>query len=299
MIKYLLITLFIVSAVNVSAQTVITDPTINGLIGSSMNLKIVGNAPASVAQTGANVNWDPSTATFTQAATLEFVDPSGTPYGSQYPAANMANVMVSQNQTSYDYVLSTSGALENLAEAINTGSPKIFNNYKTTNVFPMSYLDSFSDTYQLSGGPLETNVRTYDSWGMLTALGHTWTNVARIVYDNGQRAQWYSTSPFLPLLVYDGSQLIFCEPVTIAGIKHNPAPASFSIYPNPSSDVITIALNQPGASSAQITDAAGHIISTFELNNVYTYPTSALESGIYFCRVNTPTGNTVSRFVKN
>ena len=56
---------------------------------------------------------------------------------------------------------------------------------------------------------------------------------------------------------------------------------NFNVYPNPAKDKISIEGDFSPSASVTITDQAGRLISSFDLNNEKTLDISSLESGLY------------------
>lgn len=75
---------------------------------------------------------------------------------------------------------------------------------------------------------------------------------------------------------------------------------TFTVFPNPASQQLTVQFNQTQKGSLSILDITGKEIytQTVEGNSVFI-PVSHLENGIYFVRLQTSEGNSVAKFIKN
>jgi len=72
-----------------------------------------------------------------------------------------------------------------------------------------------------------------------------------------------------------------------------------SIYPNPSSQTITLDYRSLKATQATISDITGKIIATFEINSdKTTFDITSLTSGLYFIRIANENNVEVQRFIK-
>lgn len=97
---------------------------------------------------------------------------------------------------------------------------------------------------------------------------------------------------------------------TALNIKDNPLPANnglVKIAPNPTHNQLTLELNLPGSATVdfRITDAAGRTVASFAQyfaqgqNPSFSYNIAALPAGMYILRAAAPSGQQVTRFIKN
>ncbi|MFT7352134.1 MAG: hypothetical protein ACI9XR_001904, partial [Flavobacterium sp.] len=74
--------------------------------------------------------------------------------------------------------------------------------------------------------------------------------------------------------------------------------SNFTIYPNPSSDVISISNNNSVAiNSIEVSDINGRIIKNVEVNST-TFSVRELNAGVYFLKVTTADGVGTTKFIK-
>ena len=72
---------------------------------------------------------------------------------------------------------------------------------------------------------------------------------------------------------------------------------TFTLFPNPAKNQITIVANGLKNADVSIYDIAGNFIKSFKLNESQNFPTSELNSGIYILNVKTETNNLFKRFM--
>ncbi|AEA43494.1 T9SS type A sorting domain-containing protein [Fluviicola taffensis] len=83
---------------------------------------------------------------------------------------------------------------------------------------------------------------------------------------------------------------------TTAGLKDYSN--SWKMYPNPTSDNLTIEISTEGIKNVQITNATGQIIQTFESDlNTMVVPASNLAKGMYFIRLTSGEGTSQKSFI--
>ncbi|MNJ88980.1 Protease 1 precursor [compost metagenome] len=74
--------------------------------------------------------------------------------------------------------------------------------------------------------------------------------------------------------------------------------SSWKLYPNPTSDYLTIESISSGAKTIQITNATGQVIQTLQSDlNVITLPAEKLAKGMYFIRLTSTEGTSQKSFV--
>ncbi len=71
------------------------------------------------------------------------------------------------------------------------------------------------------------------------------------------------------------------------------------MYPNPTSGILTLELEEFNNASTKITDINGRVIQNQELSNAFTtFDVSNLSAGIYFLQINSEKGNAIQKFIK-
>jgi hemin uptake protein HemP len=85
-----------------------------------------------------------------------------------------------------------------------------------------------------------------------------------------------------------------------AGIADNSQQSDFHLYPNPSSDVLNIKFKEAEDYQMTIIDINGRIIKSQNLSKQHEkINISEFTDGLYYLRINTKTGNSISRkFIK-
>ena len=100
---------------------------------------------------------------------------------------------------------------------------------------------------------------------------------------------------------FDGSDVLLPWPCNSLGIENQERP-SVSVYPNPTSGIVTVSGLQPTPSGATIImyDATGHAVleTVKQYESAATVNIQTLPSGVYFLRVLTPNGVYTSKVVK-
>ena len=86
------------------------------------------------------------------------------------------------------------------------------------------------------------------------------------------------------------------------GIKENKTDNSFTLYPNPTRDILTIQINQTTRSNVkiEIIDVVGKIILSQDYKDFskVAFDVSALSSGIYFAKINSDKKPSTIKFIK-
>jgi|WetSurMetagenome_2_1015567.scaffolds.fasta_scaffold12799_3 hypothetical protein len=138
---------------------------------------------------GANQMWSyPVLINLGDSSISTYILPSATPYSSSFPTATIANY-VPTNPNSYAYYSGTDTSFELLGNQ-SSSFKTVYSNPKRFRIYPLNYLQSFTDTYKaityqgtnivqrLSG----TITVTYDGYGTLTLPTGTVTNVGRFKF---------------------------------------------------------------------------------------------------------------------
>jgi type IX secretion system substrate protein len=257
-------------------------------------------APASVAPGGggSGITWNLSALTPSAIGTISAVTPSSTPYISTFPTATFcAKLSPISGGSAYIYERISSTKWEQLANdyaGVGTGTDYT-PNPESSIEFPMSYLNSFVDTFQKVGGGANTVTITYDGYGTLMTPFGTYTNVARIYkywgpgdYDYN----WYETSPNLGIVVSFDAQsnayTLVREAGATSGIKVESAPHAVTLFPNPFTDRATLKIDvdELRNASVTITDVMGNVVKQIPLvATETTIQRDDLSSGIYLYHV--------------
>lgn len=133
-----------------------------------------------VVASGTNLTFNFASINDQDVDTIDFIDPSTTPYASDFPSSNLA---LDYNDGSYAFTSSTSSAVE-LVGGLEMGIPVRATNPQTMVNFPTNYGDYYMDTYEIKGqtdgasvgAPVDsvrltvtgTKYSEVDAWGDLT-----------------------------------------------------------------------------------------------------------------------------------
>ena len=248
---------------------------------------------------GANVTWDLSNTTATLIGTVDFLEMSETPYELEYPAANFAmRFTLTGGTANYSLFNLTNSVFEEVANNVGTNNPVSFLNYRTTLVFPFSFNQSNTDTYQKENQNVKTITNTYDAYGTFIANDTVNTNIVRIYTDDdGNIAPvWWSSSPLVPLFRANSEGFILWEITSITtGTKEVSSNQLFDMYPNPAISELHI-LNKELLLKIEIYNSAGQLqFST----NQSVIDISSLKSGTYILKAWSGKGSASQQFIKN
>lgn len=316
---------FIVSmgmAVGMTAQSTVTrtaldkvNVTINVTHANVTNTLSPGPA-------GANITWDFSSYTPMQMINISMYSCPGQTNCFRFPTANRMSKLAGSE--SYDYNLftdidaSTLGNYSNPGDATTTYTDPVIE-YK----FPVSYLQEFTDTYQISiGTGAESGTQTFkvDGYGTVITPTGTYTNCLRIKrVRNGTQ-----TSPGLPPVSYvnESYQWVNESVGTILSVAFNtftingttttqPSLAYYttsslstidlddvknpiSVYPNPSSDFITLQ-SKDDIKNITLTNTEGKLV--LKTSQSKTINISGLPNGVYLLQGELKNGKTITKKV--
>ena len=227
-----------------------------------------------------NQNWDYITATWKNANQTNFSNnPNGTVNQSVKQIWNASNVWVNSERISYTYTAGNKvlyaiteiwGGINWLIDSRET------NTYDASGYLINSLLQQWSgfsavwinDTQSIftntpSGTPTQIVTQTWDT------NTSTWNNATRITF---------------------GYTL---------GISEFAQERGFVLYPNPSTDLITVKLSDSFSAAFSITDQTGRIVKNGELNSETTsLNIGDLAKGVYFFRIG-KTQKSYLKFIKN
>jgi hypothetical protein len=194
-------TLFLFSAAVMLHAGGVAQPTINiggvtPVIGSSVTW--ADGSYADPGFSGANQTWDLSSMTPEIVTTSNFILPFGLPQSGSFPGAtHVANAPVEGGAQLYAYSAIANNEMRDLGY-YSIGPfldlSVIYTNPRTVAVFPLSYNNTFSDTFQselvnqLDGGVISaTDIGSLDAqvdgYGTLTTPAGTYTDVLRVRYE--------------------------------------------------------------------------------------------------------------------
>lgn len=264
--------LFIVFAVfslHSSAQPVIENGNNLPTVGFTAPVSVATMSIANVGASGADQVWDFSGLTYTSAGTMEYIDPSSSPFGSSFPLATHAFSFAG----TYTFLNNTASQQEALAFTIS--SPGSGNDYtpnpKTLLKFPFNYTESLTDGWQQVGDSPNSVTQTYDAYGTLITPTHTYTNVVRIHSDYGPEDddyQWYTLDPLTFVAIFDNdiNALYSIAGAQNTDISEQNSLGDLLLYPNPANDQLTLSGIALG-SNIQVFDMTGRILQNIAKGN--------------------------------
>lgn len=247
---------------------------------------------------GAGVTWNLSALVPAATGVLSVVAPSSTPYTSTFPTATLcAEVTLISGGTKYLYQRLSSAKWEKLANnysGVGTGddySP----NPESYLMFPFSYTNTFTDTFQKTTGGANTVDVTYDGYGTLITPHATYSNVVRIYkywgpgdYDYN----WYVTSPNIGLVAAyhaQTNQYTLIRHAATTALSEVTTQAKAQLYPNPFTGSTTLKIDAPNGlsdASVTITDVMGRVVRSLPVSTPETIISGdGLTAGMYFYAV--------------
>ncbi|MBC8172818.1 MAG: T9SS type A sorting domain-containing protein [Chitinophagales bacterium] len=267
---------------------------------------------------GSDVTWDFSAITMLGTSIEnEYVDPSDTPYASDFPGANIA---VSAGDGNYAYYKITSSEYT-LYGAATLATIIYYSDPEEYYVFPMTYGTTNSDDLYsefFSGSDFirsGSNVTTADGYGTLILPSGTYTDVLRVKIEQDYMDEvvglpftlnyetdlfyWFKEGVTGPLLQYfhlnyDGSvaeSVMVNADISVAAenlfISEN-----VKVFPNPSSDRVTLkGLRDITMKNVEVYDATGILVKEFSTEvsgrDYFTMDISDLTAGMYVIRLQT------------
>jgi hypothetical protein len=167
-------------------------------------------------------------------------------------------------------------------------------------------------------GSITTPLGTFQAlrqWRHSTDIDSTWLrqvassawSLARTTKDTIDHYTWYTNSATVgyPILSMDykastnaasNVTWLFANPKP-SGILEQTDESSFSLYPNPASDAITLWLSNPELCTMSVSDMTGRLVCANQLisNNLSTIDIRNLNKGMYFITVTLKNGERVSK----
>ena len=239
--KFLLITLVALS-LNAIAQPVLKYNSSHS-IGMQSTMYLFTNS-TDLQQTGPDQLWNLSLSALSQAGNFDFVDPATTPFGADYPKANLCfKQTVTGKGTSYTYLIDSPTELNAIADNINTTKPTVWIKYDKIVQYPLNYTNSYVVDRQSSTGALESSTRTYDAYGTLMINGKIYTDVIRVTKTPGNSI-WFITKPVMFPIIIQTKDLnyLYNEPTTSTGVEDYSFLNQIAVYPNPAKNKFVVEL---------------------------------------------------------
>ncbi|MBX2974338.1 MAG: T9SS type A sorting domain-containing protein [Flavobacteriales bacterium] len=243
---------------------------------------------------GPDQAWDLSAATFSGVGTMDFRSATGTPYADDYPQANWAWIQNTLLGTDHVYLEITSAQVDIWALRVPS-SPSIYTNPSKIMAFPLSYGETFDDSYVSSNGASDI-LWTYAGYGTLSTSIGVFDNVVKMTSDEGDLILW-NTSPLYPVLYYEGSGYALAFVRNDVGIAET-AIRSLNTAPNPCHDMLVVRDAMPGTHWS-ILDAQGRTMTSGRWTDASgRVAVGSLAAGTYVLVVNDGGARAYGAFVK-
>ena len=304
---------------NVQSQPTLNGVDVNPIVGTSVITHTYNYAALTPGTGGANVTWNYASIGNTGNFAADFVAPSSTPYATQFSNANTAFYYPSNS--AYQFFLCNATEYSHYGDAAG-GTVVPFSNRETVFTFPLTYnstgTDNFLGTFTSSGYTFYrygTSSFHADGYGTLILPYGTLTNVLRVKFvENYVDSTNIAGNPFVTsyhndqyMWLKQGVHPFLLEYYTITGggntttagfyldqssvgfQENNGENLSYSVFPNPASDVLHLTYELKNNSQIEINlvNALGQIaqrINREEGNpGIYTKEISVsdLPKGIY------------------
>ncbi len=285
---------------------------------------------------GENQYWDFSTVVPVQSQETSFAEPSNTPFGSNYPEADLAGVIPDPQGTTYVYYQFASDGVYTLGLEISGVGSQPYSDPRQDLITPITYLDTYSDiaVFTNNSGPIITTNESdftvdVDGYGTVATPAGTYENALRLhsveitesTIDLGigepittvsqiESYLWIIDGYPIPvfttfeqsvqgIVVNEGSRYVSGAPLSIA--EYNTL-EGINLYPVPAVDFINLDLgdNPTGAATVRIFDVRGAVIKEFRqgMAQVTRFDVSDLPAGFYSLQVQTEEGVATKHFTK-
>ncbi|OYU79977.1 MAG: hypothetical protein CFE23_11345 [Flavobacterium sp. BFFFF1] len=224
---------------------------------------------------------------------------ASTPYAATFPTANYCykydGIFGGGDRYYYHHITATKYDILSIAYNGTNGD-----NYnadpRTFMIFPYAYNDVYTDTYVSSVDMIVKNVTaTYDAYGTIIMPYGTFDNVIRqkIVTNGVTDYIWFNVNPFYPIVqtVLAENGLGIVKNTTLLGVD-DLSKTKFTVYPNPTSGLISIGATEGLNEGATVTiyNNIGQKIFETEFNplnsNAIDIDISSQPAGLYFVTTN-------------
>ena len=282
-----------------SAQPVLQYDNV-GLPGSVYDLyTVVDPGDSDFEVEGPDADWDFTTSIIDLIGAAVFTYPDFTPYGGDYPDAEVALIIInySNGDSTYSYYDLATDGISVLAEGIGGGAPKVYSDPSTFLLYPFNYGQSFTDDYVENGTPFSVT-RTYSGYGSVNLITGTTDNAVKVTASNGAKT-WYRSDPVEPLLsVNAADQKLVWERITI-GMAEQRGLVRMTLAPNPATTSFRIP-GLDGTASYRMIDALGREVLIGRVSGAQeAIDVSALQTGMYSVRVLDARGTRTATLIKD
>lgn len=248
---------------------------------------------------GPDADWDFTTSIIDLIGAAVFTYPDFTPYGGDYPDADVALVVINlvNGDSTYSYYDLSADGIDVLAEGIGGGAPKNYSDPSTITLFPLSYGQTFTDDYVLNGDAFSLT-RTYSGYGTVNIVTGITENAVKVSDSNGAKT-WFRSDPVEPLLsINENNAKIYWERITI-GMAEQRGQPPMTLAPNPASTFFRI----PGlgaSATCRVFDALGREAFTVRVPGAQgAIDVSTLRPGMYRVVVQDALGTRAAMLLKD
>lgn len=311
------------SSIKLIAQPTLTAIGCNPVIGYTSTS--VSNAGFSPGNAGANQTWNLANIGNTANTSSQYIAVGTTTYAALYPNANIA----SNGASTYGYYNASSASYTLLGLVSPTGIVFTYSDGEDYLRFPFTFNDSYTDTWEatfFSGVQFfrkGTTTVTADGYGTLITPSGTFTNTLRIhfVQDYNDSSSALEQDYFNDSYIWykDGVKepLAFTNAIAVNGgapalsgayaagtvsLKESENQLDITIYPNPTSNTLSLALNNDhiGYSSIKILNQLGQVVSEIEnktllANEILTIDVANLSNGVYTLQMLSKISNVLNK----
>ncbi len=225
---------------------------------------------------GTGQTWDLSGLALQQVGTMAFSPAAGTAYAANYPTANWVWAQsINGLGDAFHYLGITPNGIELLARNVPTSTVD-YSDPAQVMKFPLAFGGSFTDPYTNTNGS-DTLVWTYTGHGTLITPMGTFTDVAKLVNNEGEIACW-KRNPLYPVMLQDDEDILFFVQNNV-GVQEQ-HPDLLGAWPNPCRDVLNMAHAAPG-SSWQVLDTQGRMLLNGAVDRQQQVDVRMLAAGSY------------------
>jgi hypothetical protein len=239
---------------------------------------------------------------------MTVIDPTTGPFISQFPGTNFSFRFDISGQQLFYYYASSATKLESLATDVTNDATggNTYTNGRSALDFPIAYLGTTTDTYQKTGGSVQTTTNTYDGYGTLKTPYGTYNNVVRIKQVNSAFPNpdylWFQTSPLLNIFAYiSNNNSYFSFDGATTGVNAQALATKVSISPNPATGSVVVSIHGQGTREGKLNiySSDGRLMTSLISDIAGAHiNVSTWAGGLYFYQYKTATGVTANgRFI--
>jgi hypothetical protein len=308
------LTLLAILGLSAKSQT-ITYANFSNELAATTNLLIANTSSFNMALTttlGSGVTWNAAGLT-QQASTpvvhLSYYAAAGIPHYSFFNSSNYVPrdpALLALISDEFDYYCADSVAL--IGKWAQNGSHEIYQNPDVFLFFPMAYgatkvdtysKTNYSDSLTVSSHQTGKHTIAFNGFGTLILPQGSFSNVALVsdvrtnsLGPDSPTSTWYDISTGKMLLQYHenaGSTSIGYTSDLVTEILEADNDHSFSLFPNPTSNFLTITKLSGSKTGIEVFDVLGAMIYSSETTNTHTtIDLSNVPKGLYFLKIACP-----------